>query len=318
MENIEIKNKNIFLNLNEDEEIVYVAEKASKFEFYFFSIPSILVIAFLLTFLSLFVILTLYKAYNQNYFYILFLVILLLFMVLMLYKEIVDYCFTDIVLTNQRLIISKLNKILSIPHNQIKYIQNAGTGRGPSATRINLINKKFHIFYFLNHLPLRNKFKEVCPDYDDSQVVEKERKQGTIILAILLLLLPFFMYAEYKLKLSDNQNKSYKSAKHQHNSKEPYFDTYMTNLQDKIKGNWNPPKAKDSNNVVLLFKVDRNGNVLKAKVLKSSNNTAVDKSALEALRKSEPLEPLPKEFKGKNVDVQFNFDYNVLSRKSKL
>lgn len=29
------------------------------------------------------------------------------------------------------------------------------------------------------------------------------------------------------------------------------------------------------------------------------------------------LKRLPKEFKGKNVDIQFNFDYNVLSHKSR-
>jgi TonB family protein len=67
-----------------------------------------------------------------------------------------------------------------------------------------------------------------------------------------------------------------------------------------------------------LFKVDRNGNVLKAKVLKakvlkSSNNKAVDNSALEALKKSEPL---PKEFKGQNFDIQFTFDYNIKKQKS--
>jgi len=318
MINEEIKNRNILLNLNEGEEIVYVAEKASKFEFYFFTIPAILVTIFLFAFLSLFLLLTLYKPYNENYFYILFLAVLLVFVVLMLYKGIVDYCFTDIVLTSKRLIILRLNKVLPIQYSQIKYIQNFGTGRGPSATKINLLNKKFRVFYFLNPFTLRNKLKDVYPDYDDSKAVAKDQKQGNIILVIFLLLLPFFMYAEYKLKLNNNQNNSYKSAKHQHNSEEPYFDVYMTNLQDKIKSNWNPTEVKESRNVILLFKVDRSGNVLKTKILKSSNDPAIDMSAIEALKKSEPFEPLPKEFKGKDVDVQFNFDYNVLNHNHKI
>ncbi len=37
----------------------------------------------------------------------------------------------------------------------------------------------------------------------------------------------------------------------------------------------------------------------------------MDASALEALNKSAPFPPLPKKFKGDNIDVQFTFDYNV-------
>lgn len=43
------------------------------------------------------------------------------------------------------------------------------------------------LLYIIDRNIIRNKFKEVCPNYDDSEAVEKERKQGNIILAILLL-----------------------------------------------------------------------------------------------------------------------------------
>lgn len=150
---------------------------------------------------------------------------------------------------------------------------------------------------------------------EDLEKVQEERikKEKTTplqwVMAIALVIL-FII-----LKFGLNQTDFHKIARHQHYSKEPYFGLYMANLQHKIKGNWNPPAGKESSNVVLLFKIDRDGNVLKAKILKSSNNMAIDTSALQALKKSEPLAPLPNEFKGKDVDIQFTFDYNVLSHK---
>lgn len=94
---------------------------------------------------------------------------------------------------------------------------------------------------------------------------------------------------------------------------EPDFNTYMRNLQTKVKENWEPPKGTKSTRVVLLFKVDKKGNILNPKVLKSGGEE-YDKAALEAVKKSSPFEPLPKEYKGKTVEVQFSLDYNVWNR----
>ena len=91
----------------------------------------------------------------------------------------------------------------------------------------------------------------------------------------------------------------------------PDFGPYMRNMQRKIKRNWNPPSAKASNKVVLLYTLDREGNVKKCSVLKSSGLKKTDKAAKEALYKSAPFGNLPAEYKGKSIDVQFTFDYNV-------
>lgn len=89
------------------------------------------------------------------------------------------------------------------------------------------------------------------------------------------------------------------------------FNPYMQELQVSIKKNWNPPKRPKSNQVVLLFKIRKDGKLLSAKVLKSSGNKDIDKAALKALEDTQPFKPLPSKFKGKNVDIQFTFDYNV-------
>lgn len=97
--------------------------------------------------------------------------------------------------------------------------------------------------------------------------------------------------------------------------KEPNFTPYMETLQKKIKGNWNPPKLSKSKRVKLIFKVSKDGKLLNAKILQSSNDKSTDSAAIDALKKSSPFEPLPKNFTGKSINIEFTFDYNVHDKK---
>jgi len=90
------------------------------------------------------------------------------------------------------------------------------------------------------------------------------------------------------------------------------FGPYLRELQRKIKLNWEPPKADKSKRVVLLFTIGKDGSLQKCNVYKSSESEDADKAAMDAVYASQPFEPLPAGFKGKNVDIQFSFDYNVL------
>ncbi|MBR6162700.1 TonB C-terminal domain-containing protein, partial [bacterium] len=93
--------------------------------------------------------------------------------------------------------------------------------------------------------------------------------------------------------------------------KEPDFGPYMRELQRRIKMNWDPPKGNESKRVVLLFKISRDGRLLSIKVHKSSGLEAADTAAMNAVKLTAPFKPLPAEFKGQSVDIQFTFDYNV-------
>lgn len=95
----------------------------------------------------------------------------------------------------------------------------------------------------------------------------------------------------------------------------PYWSTYMSRLQHRIKMNWNPQKYNTSNSVVVLFKIAKDGRLLSCKIYKSSGINKVDDDALTAVRLTAPFEPLPNEYKGTSVDIQFTFDYNVIPRK---
>lgn len=93
--------------------------------------------------------------------------------------------------------------------------------------------------------------------------------------------------------------------------KEPDFGPYMRELQRRIKFNWNPPKGNESKRVVLLFKIAKNGQLLSCRVFKSSGLPAADQAALNAVKLTAPFRPLPAEYKGNSIDIQFTFDYNV-------
>lgn len=93
--------------------------------------------------------------------------------------------------------------------------------------------------------------------------------------------------------------------------KEPDFGPYMRDLQRRIKMNWDPPKGNESKRVVLLFKIARDGRLLSVRVFKSSGLPNADRAALSAVELTAPFRPLPADFKGKSIDIQFTFDYNV-------
>lgn len=93
--------------------------------------------------------------------------------------------------------------------------------------------------------------------------------------------------------------------------KEPDFGPYMRELQRRIKLNWDPPKGNESKRVVLLFKIGRNGQLLSNRVYKSSGLQSADRAALNAVSISAPFRPLPANFRGQSIDIQFTFDYNV-------
>lgn len=93
--------------------------------------------------------------------------------------------------------------------------------------------------------------------------------------------------------------------------REPDFGPYMRELQRRIKLNWDPPKGNESKTVVLLFKIAKDGRLLSSRVHKSSGLPTADQAALKAVELTAPFRPLPADFKGQSIDIQFTFDYRV-------
>ena len=89
------------------------------------------------------------------------------------------------------------------------------------------------------------------------------------------------------------------------------FHPYMNNLLRKIKYNWKPPMGIKYKTVTLLFKVDKTGRLLSLKVLNTSGDKKMDECAINAVNLSAPFDSLPVNYKEKDVEIQFKFDYKI-------
>jgi TonB family protein len=89
------------------------------------------------------------------------------------------------------------------------------------------------------------------------------------------------------------------------------FAPYMHALQPTIRSHWAPPHAETSYKVILEFKIRRTGDVSNLGIFLSSGSAEADAAALQAVKDSVPLPPLPKN--EPDADIQFTFDYNYFS-----
>ncbi len=91
-----------------------------------------------------------------------------------------------------------------------------------------------------------------------------------------------------------------------------YF-SYFRHIKELIEGVWVYPKvAKErgiAGSLVIQFTIDLEGNLVSAKVLKSSGYFFLDDAAVGALRDASPYPPLPKRWKQDSVTIAGNFTY---------
>lgn len=71
------------------------------------------------------------------------------------------------------------------------------------------------------------------------------------------------------------------------------FGSYMDKMKKDIQAKWKPPKGFDSQKVVTVFSIKKDGTIANAAIADGSGVETVDKSALEALEAASPLDPLP-------------------------
>ena len=95
--------------------------------------------------------------------------------------------------------------------------------------------------------------------------------------------------------------------------KQPNWGPYMRDLEQRIKKNWFPPKGDTSKRVVITFTIAKDGRLLSKRISKSSGLPLADQAALKAVESTAPFRPLPPEFRGTSVPIEFTFDYNVIN-----
>jgi TonB family protein len=93
------------------------------------------------------------------------------------------------------------------------------------------------------------------------------------------------------------------------------FRPYLIQILSLVRKNWFaviPESARLGNRgvVELQFIIDRNGDVPKLVIATPSGSESLDKAAVAAVSASVRFPPLPNEFKGQQIRLQFAFKYN--------
>jgi len=96
------------------------------------------------------------------------------------------------------------------------------------------------------------------------------------------------------------------------------FGPYLVRLLHEVKRNWYaviPESVKwgEKGRVVIVFSINKDGSVPlgQPEVVSSSGRSHLDRPAVASIRASQPFPPLPAEFTGDNIVLQFTFLYNL-------
>jgi TonB family protein len=94
------------------------------------------------------------------------------------------------------------------------------------------------------------------------------------------------------------------------------FKPYLIKVLSAVRRNWFaviPESAKFGRRgkVLIQFSIDRDGNVPKLVIAMPSGADALDRAAVAGISASNPFPPLPAEFRGNQIRLQFSFLYNM-------
>lgn len=94
------------------------------------------------------------------------------------------------------------------------------------------------------------------------------------------------------------------------------FRAYLTQILASVRRNWMAVMPESvrlgrRGQVAIQFSIARDGKVPKLVIATSSGADPLDRAAIAGISASSPFPPLPNEFKGDRIVVQFNFSYNM-------
>jgi TonB family protein len=89
------------------------------------------------------------------------------------------------------------------------------------------------------------------------------------------------------------------------------LDEYYNTIWEKIKREWtlpgDLPKGKAGLETVVVIVIEREGRIQKSWFEKRSGNALYDQSAMRAIKKADPLPPIPKEFSDNTFEIGIRF-----------
>ena len=87
------------------------------------------------------------------------------------------------------------------------------------------------------------------------------------------------------------------------------FSYYLAAIERKVSQNWFSSSSGkgEGYSCVVYFRMNRNGSVSDLRIEESSGNSYFDRSALRAIRSSDPFPPLPRAFTDPWLGIHFTF-----------
>ena len=89
------------------------------------------------------------------------------------------------------------------------------------------------------------------------------------------------------------------------------LDEYYSTIWERIKREWtlpgDLPKEKATLETIIIIVVERDGKIQKSWFEKRSGNSLYDQSAMRAIKKADPLPPIPKEFSDNTFEIGIRF-----------
>jgi TonB family protein len=94
------------------------------------------------------------------------------------------------------------------------------------------------------------------------------------------------------------------------------FGPYMNQVHAQVMKNWSaslPDEFRKGTQglAIIRFDIDRDGTIARISLERTSENDSLDQAAINAIRNSSPLTPLPPAFKGPRIAVRSVFYYNL-------
>ncbi len=93
------------------------------------------------------------------------------------------------------------------------------------------------------------------------------------------------------------------------------YASYLKHIKDKVQNTWVYPEEARLNNqqggLLLIFTIEKNGDVSRVKVINSSGYRLLDEAAVNAIKEAAPFPPLPKRLHIDRLNIYATFLYKL-------
>jgi len=99
------------------------------------------------------------------------------------------------------------------------------------------------------------------------------------------------------------------------NTKDPTYHPYTKVIKEKIFNSWVYPLSAQQNfiqgSLLIVFRLDKNGNLIDCNIDRSSGHEILDTQALKAIRLANPFPPFPENITVQLLNINASFVYQL-------